>query len=52
LTASKLAKELGVTLAYLLAGNDALADIILAVANMSSAEQQRMATELRAKAKR
>ena len=51
-TASKLAKELGVPLAYLLADNDALADIILAVSNMSPAEQRRMAAELRAKAKR
>jgi transcriptional regulator with XRE-family HTH domain len=51
-TASKLAKELGVPLAYLLADNDALADIILAVANMSPAEQRKMAAELRTKAKR
>jgi len=51
-TASKLAKELGVPLAYLLADNDALADIILAVAGMSPAEQRRMAAELKAKAKR
>ena len=51
-TASKLAKELGVPLAYLLADNDALADIILAVAGMSPAGQRRMAAELKAKAKR
>lgn len=51
-TASKLAKELGVPLAYLLADNDALADIILAVADMSPAEQRRMAAELKAKARR
>jgi len=51
-TASKLAKELGVPLAYLLADNDALADIILAVAGMSPAEQRRMAAELKTKAKR
>ena len=51
-TASKLAKELGVPLAYLLADNDALADIILAVAGMSPTEQRKMAAELRAKAKR
>ena len=51
-TASKLAKELGVPLAYLLADNDALADIILAVAGMSPAEQRRMAAELKARAKR
>ncbi|TAM57519.1 MAG: XRE family transcriptional regulator [Rhodanobacter sp.] len=51
-TANKLAKELGVPLAYLLADNDTLADIILAVASMSPAQQRRMAAELRAKAKR
>lgn len=51
LTASKLAKELGVPLAYLLADNDALADIILAVAGMSPAAQRKMAAELKAKAK-
>jgi transcriptional regulator with XRE-family HTH domain len=51
-TASKLAKELGVPLAYLLADNDALADIILAVASMSPAGQRRMAAELKAKARR
>ncbi len=51
-TASKLAKELGVPLAYLLADNDALADIILAVASMSPEEQRRMAAELKAKTKR
>lgn len=50
-TASKLAKELGVPLAYLLADNDTLADIILAVAGMSLAEQRRLATELKAKAR-
>jgi transcriptional regulator with XRE-family HTH domain len=52
LTASLLAKELGVPLAYLLADNDTLADIILAVADMSPTEQRRMAAELKAKAKR
>ena len=51
LTASLLAKELGVPLAYLLADNDTLADIILAVADMSPTEQRRMAAELKAKAK-
>lgn len=50
-TASKLAKELGVPLAYLLADNDTLAEIILAVADMSPAEQRRMAAGLKAKAK-
>ncbi len=52
LTASLLAKELGVPLAYLLADNDTLADIILAVADMSPTEQRRMAAELKAKTKR
>jgi transcriptional regulator with XRE-family HTH domain len=51
-TASKMAKELGVPLAYLLADNDALADIILSVANMSPTEQRKAAAELKAKAKR
>ncbi|WP_081721026.1 helix-turn-helix domain-containing protein [Pseudoxanthomonas suwonensis] len=51
-TAGKLAKELGVPLAYLLADNDALADIILAVAHMSLAEQRKIATELKARGKR
>lgn len=48
-TASKLAKELGVPLAYLLADNDALADIILAAADMSPAEQRKLAAELKAR---
>lgn len=48
-TASKLAKQLGVPLAYLLADNDSLADIILAAASMPSAEQRKLAAELRAK---
>lgn len=50
-TASKLAKELGVPLAYLLADNDALADIILAAARMSAVEQRKLASELKAKKK-
>lgn len=44
-TASKLAKKLGVPLAYLLADNDALADIIPAAASMSLAKQRKMAAE-------
>lgn len=48
-TASKLAKELGVPLAYLLADNDALADIILTAAGMSSSEQRKLAAELKAR---
>jgi transcriptional regulator with XRE-family HTH domain len=50
-TASKLAKELGVPLAYLLADNDALADIIFAAASLSPAEQRKLAAELKAKKK-
>ncbi len=48
-TAGKLARELGVPLAYLLADTDVLAEIILAVARMSPAEQRKMAAELKAK---
>ncbi|NII11296.1 helix-turn-helix transcriptional regulator [Oleiagrimonas sp. C23AA] len=51
-TAGKLAKELGVPLAWLLADTDVLADIILAVSNMSPADQRKMASQLKAKAKR
>lgn len=51
-TAAQLAKELGVPLAYLLADNDALADVILAVSSMSPAEQRKIASELKAKVKR
>lgn len=46
-TASELAKELGVPLAYLLADSETLADIILAAAGMSSTEQRKLATELK-----
>lgn len=45
--ASKFAKELCVPVPYLLADNDVLADIILAAAGMSAAEQRRMAAELK-----
>lgn len=51
-TAEKLAKELGVPLAYLLADNDALADVILAVASMPPAEQRKIAEDLKEKRKR
>lgn len=51
-TAGKLAKELGVPLAYLLADTDVLADIILAAASLPPAEQRKLAAELKAKAKR
>lgn len=50
-TASKLAKELGVPLAYLLADTDVLADIILAAASLTPAEQRKIAADLKAKAK-
>jgi hypothetical protein len=39
-------------LAYLLADNDVLADIILAVASLPPAEQRKMAEELKAKTRR
>lgn len=47
-TASRLAKELGVPLAYLLADTDVLGDIILLASSLSAAEQRRLAAELRA----
>lgn len=50
-TASKLAKELGVPLAYLVADSDTLADIILAAASMSPVEQRKLAAELKTKKK-
>lgn len=46
-TAGKMARELGVPLAYLLVDNDVLTDIILAVARMPAAEQKRLATKLK-----
>lgn len=49
-TASRLAKELGVPLAYLLADSDTLADIILSAANMSPADQRKLAAELKTRA--
>lgn len=51
-TAGRLAKELGVPLAYLLADSDLLADIILSAANMSAVEQRKLAAELRAKVRK
>lgn len=50
-TANKLAKALGVPLAYLLADSDVLADIILAVTRLPPAEQRKIAADLKAKAK-
>lgn len=46
-TASRLAKELGVPLAYLIADTELLADIILAVASLSIPDQRRLAAELK-----
>jgi transcriptional regulator with XRE-family HTH domain len=51
-TAEKLAKELNVPLAYLLADSETLADIILTVASLSPAEQKKIASELKSRAKR
>ncbi len=51
-TAGKLAKELGVPLAYLLVDSDILADIILAAASLSPAEQRKLANQLKSKTKR
>ena len=48
-TALKLANELGVPLAYLLADNDLLAEIILAVSVLPNSEQRKIAAELKAK---
>lgn len=47
-TAGRLAKELGVPLAYLLADTEALGDIILLAATLSPAEQRKLAADLRA----
>lgn len=49
-TAGKLASELGVPLAYLLADNDTLATVILAASRLSGAEQRRLAAELKERA--
>ncbi len=50
-TASKLAAELGVPLAYLIADNELLAEIILAVSELSTAEQRKLAAELKSRKK-
>ncbi len=49
-TAAKLARELGVPLAYLLADDETLAEIILAVSKLPAAEQRKLAAELKARA--
>jgi len=46
-TAGKLARELGVPLAYLLADDEALAEIILAVSKLPAVEQRKLAQELK-----
>ena len=51
-TASKLAKELGVPLAYLVADSEILADIILSAASLPPTEQRKLAAELKALAPR
>ena len=48
-TAAKLAHELGVPLAYLLADDETLAEIILAVSKLPAAEQRKLAAELKAR---
>lgn len=48
-TASKLANELGVPLAYLIADDELLAEIILAVSVLSISEQRKLAAQLKAK---
>lgn len=50
-TAERLARELGVPLAYLVADNEVLADIILSVSELAPAEQKKLATELRTRRK-
>lgn len=47
-TASRLAKELGVPLAYLLADTEVLGDIVLSASSLSPTEQRKLAAELRA----
>lgn len=48
-TAAKLARELGVPLAYLLADDETLADIIFAVSKLSTSEQRKLLAELKTK---
>ena len=49
-TAAKLARELGVPLAYLLADDETLAEIILAASKLPVAEQRKLVAELKARA--
>lgn len=46
-TANKLAKELGVPLAYLVADSELLSEIILYVSKLSAAEQRKLAQSLK-----
>ena len=46
-TANRLAKELGVPLAYLVADTDLLSEIILYVSKLSATEQKKLAHSLR-----
>src|SRR5688500_690448 len=46
-TAEKLANELGVPLAYLVADNDVLAEIILAASALPLADQRKLAAKLK-----
>jgi transcriptional regulator with XRE-family HTH domain len=50
-TASKLANELGVPLAYLIADNESLAEIILLTSMLTPAEQLKLIAELKANKK-
>lgn len=51
-TADMLAEELGALLAYLVADNDTMAQIILSAASLSPSEQRKLASELSADAVR
>lgn len=49
-TANKLAKELGVPLAYLVADTEVLAEIVAFVSTLSPSEQKKLAQQLREQA--
>lgn len=48
-TASKLAKELGVPLSYLVADNELLAEMILSFSSLSASEQRKLVAGLKLK---
>lgn len=50
-TVEKLAKQLGVPVAYLVADNEILAEIILAAAALPLSEQRKLVAELKARKK-